>query len=471
MKKPNLVYILMDDMGYGDFKCQNPEGKIPTPHMDQLAQEGMRFSDAHSNSAVCTPTRYGILTGNYAWRSRLKEGVLFGYDPPLIEPEVDTLPAFLQRNGYQTWCVGKWHLGLGWQLKQGESIESGATPAEDQIDFSKPLTHSPNSVGFDYSWFISASLDMNPYCYIENYDIVTPPDATCPAVEGGLEVMRAGRCAPDFSPEQTMFHFKDKAVELIDQQGADDPFFLYLPLTGPHTPVLPAPAFRGKSQAGPYGDFVMECDWIVGQVVEALERNGLQEDTLVIVTSDNGSSMERKVMLDEYGHKPNYIYRGRKSDIWDGGHRIPYVASWPNGIPAGTVCDQSICLTDLYATMVEILDQPIPENAAVDSQSHLALLQGETESAAMREPIVHHSFHGEFAVRDGCWKAIFTNTSGGWSKVEIDENTPAGQLYDMQEDPEEKNNLWNEHPEIVARIRSLLDGYQSEGRSVVHANK
>ena len=459
--KPNIVYILADDLGYGDVSCCNSESKIPTPNIDSVAAEGVIFTDAHSGSAVCTPTRYGILTGRYCWRSRLKKGVLFGYSEPLIEPGRMTVASFLHGHGYATACVGKWHLGLGWE-------HGGKTANEKSVDFSGPLTAGPHAVGFDYSYIVPASLDMDPYVYIENGRVTELPTARV-AGSPRPAYWRGGLCAPGFKHGTCLLELTRKAEVYIDGRGKDKakPFFLYFPLTAPHTPHVPREEFKGKSRAGNYGDFVVETDWTVGRILDALKRNGLDENTLVVVTSDNGAHTGPLKLEKPYGHRGNYIYRGQKSDAWDGGHRIPFVARWPGRIRPGTSCGQTICLTDLLATCAAIVGTELPDDAGEDSVDVLPLLEGDTDKP-VREATVHHSIAGKFAIRQGPWKLVLCKGSGGWSLAEkaVPADAPPMQLYNVQDDPRERENLYAAHPEIVARLKDLLEKYRREGRSV-----
>ncbi|MBC8469392.1 MAG: sulfatase-like hydrolase/transferase [Planctomycetes bacterium] len=461
--KPNIVFIMADDMGYGDLGCYNKKSKIPTPNMDRLAAEGMRFTDAHSPSAVCTPTRYGVLTGQYCWRSRLKSGVLGGYSPALIDTERMTVASMLKQYGYSTACIGKWHLGLGNAKK---------------TDYDKPLVPGPNALGFDYFYGIPASLDMTPYCYIENERPVEKPTLTIEegkASEDGW--WRAGAIAPGFKHVEVLPKLTEKAVKYIDDHtktSPDKPFFMYFPLPAPHCPIAPADFVKGKSKAGGYGDFVVEVDWTVGQVVKALQRNGLTGNTLIFLTSDNGSPGRTKIKRDPYsiieiyGHYPNGDLRGIKADAWDGGHREPFIARWPGRIPAGTTNDEIICLTDLMATCAAIVGAKLPENAAEDSFNILPALSGHKLNKPIREAIVHHSSIGIFSIRQGKWKLILGLGSGGFTKpqrVEPEPGGPAGQLYNLEDDLAESNNLWSKHPEIVERLTKLLEKYKEQGRT------
>lgn len=462
---PHIVYILADDLGYGDVACLNGESKIPTPNIDRVAREGMAFTDAHSGSAVCTPTRYGILTGRYSWRSRIKQGVLNGYDTPLIEPDRTTVASFLKSRGYRTACVGKWHLGLGW------ATTNERTPRPGNIDYSKPVTDGPCSVGFDHCFVIPASLDMPPYCYVEDNHVFEAPTGTTPG-DTGKKLFREGEIAPSFRPEDVLPTLTRKAVEQIERHArehSDAPLFLYFPLNAPHTPILPIAPFAGSTNTTEYGDFVAQVDGTVGQVREALERAGMLENTLFIVTSDNGCAPMADIdELQAKGHYPSYHFRGHKADIFDGGHRIPFVACWPGHVPAGATYDETICLTDLMATAAAITGEKLPANAGEDSASLLPALLGETKEP-VREATVHHSVSGFFAIRQGPWKLILCGHSGGWSDPKPQNartmNLPRVQLYNLADDPGEKTNLEAAHPEIVKRLTRLLESYVESGRS------
>lgn len=476
---PNIVYVLCDDLGYGDVKALNPEGKIATPNMDRLAAAGMIFTDAHSSSSVCTPTRYGVITGRYNWRSRLQTHVQGGCSPRLIEPGRLTVAALLKQHGYHTAAMGKWHLGMDWVLKPGspkfgDNIEEGALGWN--VDFTRPIANGPNSVGFDYYFGISASLDMVPYAFIENDRVTALPtvDKQFPFMlgrEGGST--RKGPAAEDFEAMNVLPTLTRKAVEYIGRRAADakagKPFFLYLPLNAPHTPIVPTSQWQGKSGLNPYADFVMQTDATLGAVLDALEQQGLAENTLVVFTSDNGCSpMARYEELLPQGHNPSYIFRGMKADIFDGGHRVPFIARWPGKIKPGSKSDQLICLTDLMATCADILGAKLPDNAGEDSVSILPALLGAAE-APLREAIVHHSINGTFAIRQGNWKLELCPDSGGWSAprpgTEAAKKLPPVQLYELGSEIDERTNLQEQHPEIVAKLTALLEKYVAEGRS------
>jgi arylsulfatase A-like enzyme len=468
---PNIVYILADDLGYGDVSRLNADSKIKTSNIDGIAEQGMVFTDAHSGSSVCTPTRYGILTGRYCWRSRLKSGVLWGYSSHLIPPQRLTIASMLKQKGYHTACIGKWHLGWDWSKKTDAPFHDEANPKDDLVvDFTRPIANGPITLGFDYFFGISASLDMAPYVYVENDRPTALPDRIIPA-EKDKRFYRSGPAAPDFDISQTLPKLTEKAVEYINNRASqkNTPFFLYFPLTAPHTPILPTKPFQGKSGTSEYGDFVLQVDWTVGQIINALRQNGLEDNTLVIFTSDNGCSpMADFDELAAVGHYPSYVFRGTKADIFDGGHRIPFIARWPGKIKPASVCDQTICLTDFIATTAQITGFNLPDNAGEDSVSILAAMD-DTVKTPLREAIVHHSINGSFAIRQGKWKMVFCPDSGGWSQPKPGsseaQNLPAVQLYDLNSDIGEKQNLYQEHPDVVKRLTELLEQYVNKGRS------
>ncbi len=447
-RKPNIIFILADDMGYGDIQRLNSDSKVPTPNLDKLCDDGMYFTDAHSNSAVSSPTRYGILTGRYCFRSSLKKGVLNGYSAPLIETDRPTVASVLKNNGYQTACIGKWHLGLGWQIP-----DSARKAAENNVLFDRELSFTPNDVGFDYSYIIPASLDMPPYVYIENRTVTDPQmkDIEKSGNERGL-FWRGGKIAQSFSIEGCLDRLAEKAGQYLTKQSAEkQPFFLYLPLTAPHTPWLPAERFRGTSGAGTYGDFVAHVDFVVGQIVATLDRLGMSDNTMIVFTSDNGADW-RPEDKEKYPHEANYIYRGRKSDAWDAGHRVPFIVKYPAMVKSGKSSSALVCLTDVTATLADVTGASVPEGAAGDSESFLQALKG---SNAGRKEAVHHSINGSFAVRQGKWKLVNCSGSGGWSAKD-DPALPPVQLYDMEADPGETVNLYDQNPQKAEELKALL---------------
>lgn len=457
--KPNIVYILADDLGAGDLGCYNRDSKIPTPNMDRLAADGMRFTDAHSPSGVCTPTRYGILTGRYAWRTRMKQGVLQGYDPLLIEPGRLTVAALLKQNGYRTHCVGKWHLGLG-DVKP--------------TDYAKSLKPGPLTVGFDTFFGIPASLDMPPYVFVDGEKLTEQPTAKIGDSkehrDGGAGFWRAGPIGPTFKHADVLPRCTERAVALIADHAKnyqDKPFFLYLPFSAPHTPWLPTKEFEDKSKAGYYGDFTVQVDDSVGQVLAALKKHGMAENTLVIVTSDNGAHWLASD-IEKYGHLANNGRRGQKSDIHEGGHRLPFLVRWPGKVKPGTTSDVLICHVDLMATVADVLGAKLPADAAEDSESILPALRGKAEGRGIHEAVVHHSGNGLFAIRQGDWKLVDGLGSGGFTapaNVKPQPGGPTGQLYNLAKDPAEKVNRFQDEPETVKRLAALLKKYRDEGHS------
>lgn len=469
---PNIVIILADDLGYGDLGCYNEQSLIPTPHLDQFATQSMRFTDAHSPSAVCTPTRYGVMTGRYCWRSNLPTGVVQGYGPAVIQRGRTTVASMLQQKGYHTAVVGKWHLGVDWAIK-GETapdeqrLQHRYTAADelapDTVDFSRAVHDGPVQHGFDYSWILPASLDMQPYCYLENNQLVTPPTDFTPGNDlntGYTEAFwREGKIAPDFDFYQVMPTFLQKSITYITERAEQEqPFFLYLPLASPHTPWVATPEFQGTTEVGNYGDFVSMVDASVGELLATLETLGIAENTLVIFTSDNGPYW-RPNMIEKYGHKASGNLRGMKADIWDGGHRVPFMVRWPGQIEAGSQSDQLIGLTDILATAAAITSSELSSTTGEDSYNFLPILLGESRDASVRETIIHQSSKGHMAIRKGKWKLIPKRGSGGFSAprtYEPQAGEAIGQLYDMEADPSEVNNLYDSNPEIVAELSALL---------------
>lgn len=476
---PNIVFILADDMGYGDPGCYNPDSKIPTPHIDKLAMEGIRFTDAHTPSSVCTPTRYGILTGRYCWRSPLKEGVLWGYDLPLIENARLTLPKILQHAGYRTACIGKWHLGLPWQLNQDKPQAGNNNNAfragPDDVNIYKPLrNHGLKSIGFDYFFGIPASLDMDPYVYIENDEPVTLPTDTVAACNRDAKnysrgFWRGGPIAPDFKHQDVLPEITSRTINYIEKNRVNNqPFFLYVALTAPHTPWLPAEEFRGKSQAGKYGDFVRMVDHAIGQISQSLRDNNLEENTLLVFTSDNGAHMD--YIGAEYQHDANFMWRGQKADIHEGGHRIPLLIKWPGKVNPGTTSDQLVCLTDFVATFAEMVQYELPQGQAGDSYSLMPALLN-TSKVQVRNEIVMHSLDGMYGVRSGNWKYIDGRGSGGFTspkRIVPQPGEAKGQLFNLTDDPKESNNLFFDYPEKVAELKALLDSIKSAENSVLN---
>ena len=472
--KPNIIFILADDMGYGDLGSNNPNSKIPTPNLDRLADQGMRFTDAHAASAICTPSRYNVLTGCYGWRSRLKRGIVWEWDSPLIEPDRLTVAGLLRQAGYATHCLGKWHLGWDWvtldgnlagpQLPFGElnqEIMQQRLEMGNRIDYSQRIGGGPVDRGFDTYFGVDVP-NFPPYTWFENDHLTAPPTVEKPASMYG----NPGLMRPGWSFEAMIPEFTRRAVSLI--KSAADPFFMYFPLTSPHAPVVPNAAFRGLSRAGKYGDFVCEVDWLVGEIMQALDRAGKADNTLLIFTSDNGPESGRADYEGAYelartsGHYSMGSWRGVKRDIWEGGHREPYIARWPGVTPAGTLCNQLVGLGDLMATCAEITGSVLPSNAGEDSISLLPLLLGQTDRPT-RNQLVHHSANGNFAVRSQDWILIDAPSGGDvtepeWFRRErgyVPHDFP-GELFDLSTDGAERENLYGHHPEVIKELSALL---------------
>lgn len=460
-KQPNIIFILADDMGYGDVSYFDNNSKLKTENLDRMAQEGVVFTDAHSSSSVSTPTRYGILTGRYNWRSTLKNNVLYGYDKALIPADRETMASMLRKNGYTTAGIGKWHLGWDW-----DNIDAG----KDKVDFSKPVQNGPTTRGFDYFYGFCGSLDMAPYVYIENDMPTSLPDRET-VNEGKYSWWRKGPTGADFVHEEVLPNLVERACNYIKEKAkADQPYFLYLPLPAPHTPILPTEEFRGKSGIGEYGDFVLMVDAMVGKVLQAVKESGEDGNTIVVFTTDNGCSPAAGIKeMEAQGHRPNSIYRGHKADLFDGGHRIPCILRWPEGTKPHEV-RQTVCLTDFYATFAAINGYKLMDSEGEDSYNLLPAIVSETEIDPIREATVHHSIDGQFTIRQGDWKLLLSASSGGWSAptptdtLALD-SLPPIQLYNMKDDPSETTNVEAEHPEIVSRLRALMAKYVREGRS------
>lgn len=486
MSRPNIVYILADDLGYGDLRLNDARCKIPTPNLDRLARRGMRFTDAHAGSSVCTPSRYNLLTGRYAWRSRLERGIVWPWDGALIEPGRPTVASVLRDHGYHTACVGKWHLGWDWPTTDGmhpnDSLPFGArsldkrTVFAQQIEFTKRIDGGPVDRGFD-SYFGVDVPNFPPYAWFQDAHLTEQPTAQKPPEMYG----RAGPAVPGWSLEAVVPELTLHATELIETRAAvctaDQPLFLYLALTSPHSPIVPNEQFHGMSGIGAYGDFVCEVDWVVGQVMQALDRSGATDNTLLMVSSDNGP--EDRTTDDEgayarartTGHYSMGSLRGIKRDAWEGGHRVPFLATWPHVIPPATRCDQPICLGDLIATCADIVDAPMPDDTGEDSVSMLPLLRGDIDHPT-RTGLVHHSRSGTFAIRHGRW--VFIDAKSGGENSEPDDfrhergyaaHDFPGELYDLTDDTTQRYNRYGERPDIVAALSSLLHDIKAAPRT------
>jgi len=452
--KPNVVVILCDDLGYGDVRAFFPESKMSTPRMDALAREGLRFVDAHSPSSLCTPTRYGLLTGRYCWRTFLKQGVLNGYSPSLIEPGRETIASLLKKQGYRTGGFGKWHLGLGTAAK---------------TDFTQPLRPGPLDQGFDEYFGIPASLDMPPYVFVDGERVQEQPTKT---IETNGEVKRGpywrgGPIAPSFQMEEVVPKITDRACKFIEGAvKAKQPFFAYVPLPGPHTPWVPSKPFQKKSKAGLYGDYVEEIDASIGKIVDQLQASSVAANTLVMVTSDNGAPWEKRDSDEAAGHWADANWRGQKSDIQEGGHRVPFIVRWPAKVKAGKVSSQLLCHTDIFATVADLVGAKLTPGMAEDSYSFAPVLMGAARSR--RQAVVHHAGNGMFSIRSGEWKLVLGRGSGGFTSpaaINPGSGEPIGELYHLKEDPHEDRNLYAKMPQEVKRLTDLLNNWRSADHS------
>ncbi|GIZ09695.1 arylsulfatase [Flavobacterium sp. UMI-01] len=476
-QSPNIIYILADDLGYGDVKCFNPNGKIPTPNMDAMAANGIKFTDTHTSSAVCTPTRYGIITGRYNWRSTLKSGVLSGYSKSLITPERTTVAKMLKQQGYNTAYIGKWHMGWDWAMKNESTDQLDNLNKNAEVDFSKPIKNGPSTHGFDYSFGFCGSLDMAPYVYVENDQPTMVPTKTTVSVDE-KGIWRKGLTSDDFVHATVLQDLTDKAVDYIGKKANDKaPFFLYFPLPAPHTPILPTTEFLGKSNTNMYGDFVMQVDDVVRQIREALKKQGISENTLVVFTSDNGCSPKADFEeLAKVHHNPSYVFRGTKADIFEGGHRVPFIVEYPKMGLKNATSAQTICTTDFFATCADLVGYKIKDTEAEDSYSMLPLITGKKE-APIREYIIHHSIDGSFAIRKGDWKLNICPGSGGWSYPKLEDikkeklDLPSMQLYNLKEDIGETKNLIAQRPEIASELKAALKKIILDGRSTSGKNQ
>jgi len=466
-KLPNIIYILADDLGYGDVSINNPSGQIKTPNIDQIALKGMRFTDAHSASGVCTPTRYAILTGRYPFRSKLPVGVLRGYSRSLIEKDQQTVAKLLSQAGYQTGVIGKWHLGVDWTLKSGNEalllekelgIKTELNP--EVIDFTQPATAGPKSAGFDYSYILPASLDMPPYLYLENQQVEEQPTAYTAGnkMEKGYSgpFWREGKMSPSFDFHQVLPRFIDKAKQFIGNQTGEKPFFLYLPLAAPHTPWMPNPAYIGKSGAGEYGDFVQQVDASVGDVLRQLEKSGMDKNTIVIFASDNGPYW-RSDYIERFNHRSAGEFRGMKGDAFEGGHRIPFFVRWPGHIKANSTSDATTSLANLLATCSDLTGI---KATSEDTYSILPILKGQTKEIKGQPGIVVSSSIGYLSIRKGDWKLIEGLGSGGFTepqKIDQVKEGVNGQLFNLKIDPKETQDVFETNKDKVHELRILLE--------------
>lgn len=488
---PNVIIILADDMGYGDVSGLNPQAKTYTPYLDFLLAHGLSFTQAHASASVCTPSRYGLLTGRYAFRSEKAARGISGFHSSVFQSDRATLAHVFEAAGYQTACIGKWHLGLDWATTNNQPVEYDQETGRSNVDFHQSVKNGPNDFGFDYSFIHPASLDMPPYLFIRNQtpivDKVWTTQQIYPSTldettaawdkkhtkEGDVYWRkgvwwRKGEIAQHFKVEECLSEIQSEGINFIKKQAMlqkleiGSPFFLYLPLTGPHTPWLPEKKYQGKSSVGDYGDFVLNIDGFVGEIYQTLVEQGIEENTILIFTSDNGAYWpEEEIALQ--GHESNWGSRGQKGDIWEGGHRVPFILYWPKQIATSRQHDELVSLTDLYATFKEMTGQTMHRNEGEDSFSFLSVLFGNKE--ATRHTMIHHSSRGMFAIRDREWKLIDGIGSGGFSPSETEVKEGEGQLYWISTDHIESNNYYQEKPTRVAELKEKLSQQKSAGRT------
>lgn len=488
--RPNVVIILADDMGFGDVSFNNPQSRVNTPNIDRLACDGVSFSDAHSGGAVSTPSRYGLVTGQYFFRAQKhQDDYPSGYLRPLIQPQQETIATLMKRAGYQTACVGKWHLGMEWSKKDGSiPLIPNGDGARTNIDYAKGVNSGPRSAGFDYSYVMPASLDMPPYLFVEDdrivdTDIVLTSDLY-PNVKEDTQFAwdrmhttdkdiywqrgvwwRNGDMSSSYRVEECMDVIADKGIEFIERSSKSEaPFMLYLPLTGPHTPWMPNDRFKGSTELGAYGDFIAQIDDIVLRVGEKLEELGIADNTIVIFSSDNGAAW-REDDIQQYVHQANWGRRGQKGDAWDGGHHVPLIVSWPSGLKQKGEYRGVVSLVDILATLSDIAGVSINSGGAEDSFSFASVIEGDLESAT-RESIVYISSTGVLAVKEGDWKYIDGIGSCGFtvpSRLPVVEGGATGQLYNLADDPLESVNLSLEERERAEQLSQKLERIKVEG--------
>lgn len=506
MVRPNIILIFADDLGYGDVSTFNPEAKFQTPNLDRLASLGMKFTDSHATSALCTPSRYGLLTGRYNWRSRLKANVIPGDADALIEYDRKTLAQLLKDQGYKTAAVGKWHLGLDWVFKAEKDyaaygLNPDHYPRVDQqtgrdhvfehstkdhwtaiegldIDYDQPIRFGPLQLGFDYFFGTPASLDQPPYVYIENDRVLEKPSV----ITGKLGIDRTsandqrtwqmGPAAPEYMHQEVPVHMQEKVLSLLEAYLDDQaPFFLYYPMHLVHGPLLPSEDFKGKSGVGFYGDFVLQLDHYVGQIMDKLIAAGQFDNTVFIFTSDNGVSAVSGIdHLRALGHYSSYHFRGEKSDIWEGGHREPTIISYPPIIAPGTQTAQMVSHADIYRTIADLIGASLEDQVAEDSVSNLPLWQGSQDP--VRDYIIHSSGTGGFSIRHGYWKLIFVRYGGGMNirhrvaqGLDVSDDYAATELYDLRDDLSENHNVIDQYPELVREMTRVLAQFIQAGRS------
>lgn len=473
--QPNILILYADDLGYGDLSCYNPQGKIPTPNLDRLASQGMRFTDGHSSSGICTPSRYALLTGRHHWRDF--HGIVGAMGPSVFKPERLTMPEMLQEKGYTTACIGKWHLGWDW-----EAIRTKKGIGPDCFDWSKSIPDGPLAHGFDH-YFGDTVINFPPYAWIEDAKMAQIPDTlkdekTWKKIKEGNWECRPGPMVTGWDPYAVLPTLTEKGVAYLEsRKDAKEPFFLYFAFPCPHAPIIPNDEFDGKSGAGPFGDFVVETDAMVGKLLAALDKSGQADNTIVVFTADNGPEHYAYARDEKFGHWSAEPFRGLKRDIYEGGHHVPFIIRWPGVTKPGKVSDALVSQIDLMATFAANLDVKLPQDAAEDSHNLLPHLRGETED--VRQTHVHNTFANEYAIRDGDWLLIDAKTgyrSRGFKPWEARHDYPGDdgqpvELYNLAKDIGQRKNVAAEHPEKVKQMQDLLAKIQKQGHSAPRLEK
>jgi len=481
---PNIVIIYADDMGYGDLNCQNPNSKIPTPNLNKLSSEGMRFTDAHSSSGICSPSRFAMLTGTYHWRRQ--HDIVGSFGKPFFRDSDITLPQVLKNNGYSTACIGKWHLGWDWEFKNDPTAEvvqwgqSGKFYGPEDIDWSKAIAGGPLERGFDY-YFGDGTINFPPYAWVENDRLIEAPTEIMDinnvgfnTKEGAWE-FRPGPKVEGWNPYEVLPTLGKKTLEWIEKQDRNQPFFLYFALPSPHAPIIPNDEFDKKSEAGAYGDFIVQTDWVAGQLLEALKKNDMEDNTIIIFSADNGTEAYAWKRAQKFDHYSMGEFRGLKRDVWEGGHHIPMIIKWPGKIKKGAVSTEVISQVDIMATIASITGIELPENSAPDSYNFEDVLLGRKYNSPLREATVHNTYAGKWGIRKGDWLYI-NDKSGGHREMpdffqelrDYSDFETDGILFNMKDDPGQRNNLYQKYPEKIEEMEKLLQEYRDRGYSIIH---
>lgn len=480
-QKPNIVIIYADDLGFGDLSCQNPESKITTPHLDKLASEGMRFTDAHSSSGICSPSRYALLTGNYHWRRQ--HGIVNSFGSPFFKEGEFTIATMLKSQGYSTAAIGKWHLGWNWDavkkpgskpVKQGKKTFYGP----EAFDWTKPVPGGPLDRGFDY-YFGDGTINFPPYCWMENDKVLNAPtemlDLKGMKTKEGNWEFRPGPMVKDWNPYDVLPTLCKKSVEFIKNRSADKPFFLYFALPSPHAPIIPNDEFDGKTKAGPYGDFVFQSDYVAGQVLNALKEKGLEENTLVIFSADNGPEKYSYPRIQNFDHYSMGNLRGLKRDIYEGGHRVPFILKWPGKVKPGSISNEVINQVDIMSTVAEIIGYKLSNEVAVDSYNIIPVITGKSYKSPLREATIQNTNKNMYAVRKGNFVLVnaYTGQHSGapaWYHQKSGYPKPDKkvkfQLFDLSSDVGQKKDISSEKPEMVKEMQAILERYRNSGRSI-----